>query len=88
MRTTDLVRMNYMPKAQAYCCDHALSVLRRLNILYLPMLYSETSEKNPTKLNMQEASIHLLYQVCVILIEKGRWPPGPLIGRDFSSGTA
>ena len=29
MRTTDLVRMNYMPKAQAYYCDQALSALRR-----------------------------------------------------------
>ena len=52
--------------------------------------FSETAERNSTKL-FRKQDLNVLYQICVFgLIWKTRWPPWPLIGWaifDFSSGT-
>ena len=53
--------------------------------------FSETAERNSTKLDRKQ-EFNVLYQVCVFgPIGKTRWPPWPLIGWDifdFSSETA
>ena len=53
--------------------------------------FSETAERNSTKLDRKQ-DLNVLYQVCVFWAEgKTRWPPWPLIGWDifdFSSETA
>ena len=53
--------------------------------------FSETAERNSTKLDRKQ-DLNVLYQFCVFgLIGKTRWPPQPLIGWDifdFFSETA
>ena len=47
--------------------------------------FSETAERNSTKLNRMQ-DLNVLYQVCVFRpIGKTRWPPWPLIGWNFFS---
>ena len=71
--------------------DHALSVVRPSSLTFHIFNFSETTERNSTKLDRKQA-LSVLYQVCVFRADrKTRWPPLPKIGWDifdFPSETA
>ena len=54
------------PKVQLHYCDHALSVVCRPSSLtfHIFNLYSETAERNSTKLDRKQ-DLNVLYHVCV-----------------------
>ena len=90
------------PKAQVHFCNHAVFVVRRPSSVrpfvrpssltfHFFDFFSETDERNFTKLDRKQ-DLYVLYQVCVFgPIGKTRWPLWHLIGWDifaFSSETA
>ena len=78
-------------EAQVHYHDNALSVVRPLSLTFHIFDFSETTERNSTKLVMKH-NLNVLYQVFVFgTIGKLRWPQRPMVGRDifdFSSETA
>ena len=71
------------PKAQVHYCDHALSVVRRPSVrrpsvrpsvrpsltLHIFNFFSETAERNSTKLDRKQ-DLNVLYQVCVFRADR------------------
>ena len=58
------------PKAQVHYCDHALSVIRRpLSLTFNIFDFSETAERNSTKLDRKQ-HLNVLYQVCVFQADR------------------
>ena len=62
------------PKAQVHYCDHALSVVRPSVVrpsltLHIFNFFSETSERNSTKLDRKQ-DLNVLYQVCVFRADR------------------
>ena len=63
------------PKAQVHYCDHALSVVRRPSVVrpsltfHIFDFFSETAERNSTKLDRKE-DLNVFYQVCVFRADR------------------
>ena len=57
------------PKAQVHYCNHALSFLRLLFTFHILDIFSETAERNSTKLDRKQ-DLNVLHQVCVFLADR------------------